>query len=55
MRLGCSANFYGEVRNYPDKDANNANVDTTAEMLAIFHGVKGFTVAYIFPQELTLF
>jgi hypothetical protein len=47
MRLVCSPSFYGEIRNYLDKSANNANVDTAAEDFAIFHGVRTYSSVYL--------
>lgn len=47
MRLVCSPSFYGEIRNYLDKSANNANVDTAAEAFAIFHGVRTYSSVYL--------
>jgi len=51
MNLVCSPSFYGKIRNYLDKTANNANVDTTAEEFALFHGVKTYSSVYL-PQNI---
>jgi len=47
MNLVCSPSFYGQIRNYLDKSANNANVDTAAEEFALFHGVKTYSSVYL--------
>lgn len=51
MNLVCSPSFYGKIRNYLDKTANNANVDTTAEEFALFHGVKTYSSVYL-PENI---
>lgn len=51
MNLVCSPSFYGKIRNYLDKTANNANVDTTAEEFALFHGVKTYSSVYL-PEKI---
>lgn len=47
MRLVCAPSFYGKIRNYLDKNANNANVDTAAEDFAIFHGVRAYSSVFV--------
>lgn len=47
MRLICAPSFYGKIRNYLDKNANNANVDTAAEDFAIFHGVRAYSSVFV--------
>ena len=43
IRLVVDPVFYGKIRNYLDKNTNNANVDTAAEDFAIFHGVRTYS------------
>lgn len=43
IRLILDPVYYGKVRNYLDKNTNNANVDTAAEDFAVFHGVKVYS------------
>ena len=38
---------YGALRNFLDKDANNANVDTAAAEFARFHGVRVYSSVYL--------
>lgn len=47
MRLVCAPSFYGKIRNYLDKNANNANVDTAAEDFATFHGVRAYSSVFV--------
>lgn len=43
MRLVLDPEYYGKARNYLDKGANNANVDTAAEDFSMFHGVRTYS------------
>jgi hypothetical protein len=43
IRLVVDPSFYGKIRNYLDKNTNNANVDTAAEDFAMFHGVRVYS------------
>lgn len=47
MRLVCAPSFYGKIRNYLDKNTNNANVDTAAEDFATFHGVRAYSSVFV--------
>lgn len=43
IRLILDPVYYGKIRTYLDKGANNANVDSAAEDFAMFHGVKVYS------------
>lgn len=43
IRLVLDPVYYGKIRNYLDKDAKNANVDSAAEDFAMFHGVRVYS------------
>lgn len=43
----CDTATYGELRNFLDKEANNANVDTGAAEFSRFHGVKVYSSVYL--------
>ncbi len=43
----CNTATYGELRNYLDKDANNANVDTATADFGTFHGVRVYSSVYL--------
>ena len=47
MRLVCDPSFYGKIRNYLDKNVQNANVDSAAEDFAIFHGVRCYSSVFV--------
>lgn len=47
MRLVCAPSFYGQIRNYLDKNVGNANVNTAAEDFGIFHGVRTYSSVYL--------
>lgn len=51
MNLVCAPSFYGRIRNYLDKTAQNANVDTVAEEFNMFHGVKAYSCVYL-PKDI---
>lgn len=43
----CDTATYGELRNFLDKEANNANVDTGAAEFSRFHGVRVYSSVYL--------
>lgn len=43
IRLVLDPATYGKARNYLDKDAHNANVDSAAEDFALYHGVRVYS------------
>lgn len=43
----CDTATYGELRNFLDKDANNANVDTGAAEFGRYHGVRIYPSVYL--------
>ena len=47
MRLVCDPSFYGKIRNYLDKNVQNANVDSAAEDFATFHGVRCYSSVFV--------
>jgi hypothetical protein len=47
IAIVCDTATYGELRNFLDKDANNANVNTAAAEFGTFHGVKVYSSVYL--------
>lgn len=47
ISIVCDTATYGELRNFLDKDANNANVDTGAAEFGRFHGVRVYSSVYL--------
>lgn len=47
MRMVCAPSFHGKIRNYLDKNVNNANVDTAAEDFNLFHGVRVYSSVFL--------
>lgn len=47
IHVVASPVFYGKIRSYVDKTAHNANIDTGAEMIDTFHGVKIDSSVYL--------
>ena len=47
ISIVCDTATYGDLRNFLDKDANNANVDTGAAEFGRFHGVKVYSSVYL--------
>lgn len=43
----CDTATYGALRNFLDKDANNANVDTSQADFEMFHGVRVYSSVYL--------
>ena len=43
----CQPNFYGQLRTYLDKGANNAHITTEPEAIQTFHGVRIFSSVYL--------
>ena len=52
ISIVCDTATYGELRNFLDKDANNANVNTAAGDVGMFHGVKVYSSVYL-PSGIT--
>lgn len=48
----CDTATYGQLRNFLDKDANNSNVNTAADKIGTFHGVKVYSSVYL-PEGTT--
>lgn len=47
INIICNTSTYGELRNFLDKDVNNANVNTAAGEFGSFHGVKVYSSVYL--------
>lgn len=47
ISITCDTVTYGELRNFLDKDANNANVNTDAAEFGRFHGVRVYSSVYL--------
>lgn len=47
MRLVLAPAFYGDMRDYLDRTARNANVDTVAEDFTTFHGVRVYSSVFM--------
>lgn len=47
MRIVASPAFYGELRDYLDKNVHNANVDTAADDFQTFHGVRVYSSVFL--------
>lgn len=47
MNLVLSPKYYGKIRNYLDKTANNANVGTDKEEFYTYHGVKSQSCVHL--------
>ena len=47
ISITCDTVTYGELRNFLDKDANNANVNTDAADFGRFHGVRIYSSVYL--------
>lgn len=43
----CDTATYGELRDYLDKNVNNANVNTGAEAFGTYHGVRVYSSVYL--------
>lgn len=47
INVVCSTKAYGEIRNFLDKGASNANIDTSVGEFGLFHGVNVFSTVYL--------
>lgn len=47
IRLILSPEFYGDMRNYLDRNVSNVNVDTAAEEFMTFHGVRVYSSVFL--------
>jgi hypothetical protein len=47
ISIVCQSNFYGQLRNYLDRNTGNASVTTAPEGLGIFHGVRIWPSVYL--------
>lgn len=47
INVVCSTKAYGEIRNFLDKGASNANIDTSVGEFGMFHGVNVFSTVYL--------
>lgn len=47
INIVCDTATYGELRDFLDKDANNANINTAAAEFGSFHGVKVYSSVYL--------
>ena len=43
----CTPKAYGEIRNFLDKGASNANIDTSVGEFGMFHSVNVFSSVYL--------
>ena len=47
ISITCDTVTYGELRDFLDKDANNANVDTASAVFGRYHGVRIYSSVYL--------
>ncbi len=47
IHVVASPMFYGKIRDFVDRTANNGNVDTAAESITTFHGVNIYSSVYL--------
>lgn len=47
MHLVLSPRYYGKIRNEIDKQTNNANVNTAAEEISVWHGVRVYSCVHL--------